>query len=102
MLRLPWSSILFPYTTLFRSRGGFAATPPFGVGAARRHSALLPRARQKPTVRSEEHTSELESHSETVCPLLLEKKKISLESSPVSVGVICTMLDSTATVCFAK
>src|SRR5260221_8061653 len=67
MIRRPPRSTLFPYTTLFRSlqlrdlqghdmaRGG-------GRGVAARH-------------RSEEHTSELQSHSDLVCRLLLEKKK---------------------------
>src|SRR6266480_5012550 len=71
MIRRPPRSTLFPYTTLFRSRrGGCAAPFPLarsapGVSAHR----LLTRAR------SEEHTSELQSHVNLVCRLLLEKKK---------------------------
>src|SRR2546427_8984459 len=74
MIRRPPRSTLFPYTTLFRSirvldrqhsrdRGGTG-------GAARAQCA---RARVR--VRSEEHTSELQSQSNLVCRLLLEKKK---------------------------
>src|SRR6266480_7108323 len=66
MIRRPPRSTLFPYTTLFRSsrrrstRGctGRAAPAPRGAG------------------RSEEHTSELQSHVNLVCRLLLEKKKM--------------------------
>src|SRR5947207_12278637 len=78
MLRRPPRSTLFPYTTLFRSWAllGLAA------GAARRPDpapeppATAPRAAPRARVeRSEEHTSELQSHSDLVCRLLLEKKK---------------------------
>src|SRR5476649_2967267 len=65
MIRRPPRSTLFPYTTLFRS-----THPPSRCPAAARR-ALPPR--QCP--RSEEHTSELQSHSDLVCRLLLEKKK---------------------------
>src|SRR2546430_12331548 len=83
MIRRPPRSTLFPYTTLFRSRL---------EGADRRrerldrllaeedrrrrraiHRSLC--ARHRPWVRSEEHTSELQSQSNLVCRLLLEKKK---------------------------
>src|SRR5437588_8787688 len=68
MIRRPPRSTLFPYTTLFRSyrangsrrgdvSGGVVSVPGHGVP------------------RSEEHTSELQSHSDLVCRLLLEKKK---------------------------
>src|SRR2546427_7438600 len=95
MIRRPPRSTLFPYTTLFRSRGGF--TPPIRpwcgstrrarvedreqlgtggskqllVGADKRRN-LHPARRLE---RSEEHTSELQSQSNLVCRLLLEKKK---------------------------
>src|SRR5438034_8526119 len=73
MIRRPPISTLFPYTTLFRSaiflytRRKMAATlkPTIGV-------ELL---EQVDIRRSEEHTSELQSHSDLVCRLLLEKKK---------------------------
>src|SRR5207237_7875130 len=69
MLRPPPTSTLFPYTTLFRSR--FVA----------RHERLELRVRWAVSTfatlsrRSEEHTSELQSHLNLVCRLLLEKKK---------------------------
>src|SRR5438034_4972272 len=70
MIRRPPRSTLFPYTTLFRSQ-------PFGERCAvHRHegSARAP-AVVVDELRSEEHTSELQSHSDLVCRLLLEKKK---------------------------
>src|SRR5476649_2445619 len=66
MIRRPPRSTLFPYTTLFRS----ASRGRRGISAPR-----WPTATATPTARSEEHTSELLSHSELVCRLLLEKKK---------------------------
>src|SRR5256885_9241795 len=69
MIRRPPRSTLFPYTTLFRSpwnsarrrwRGPFSRTPTCGAS---------------PPMRSEEHTSELQSPCNIVCRLLLEKKK---------------------------
>src|SRR5260221_6540485 len=80
MIRRPPRSTLFPYTTLFRShilrahlrhkreevlQAGFAESESHAEG----HASLQ---RQ----RSEEHTSELQSHSDLVCRLLLEKKKL--------------------------
>src|SRR2546422_4188829 len=81
MIRRPPRSTLFPYTTLFRSRprgraaGGRRGSGP--VGARRRGARLRPvrRAVQTERVRSEEHTSELQSRLHLVCRLLLEKKK---------------------------
>src|SRR2546427_8105771 len=71
MIRRPPRSTLFPYTTLFRSRKRITAmvTPAPPPGGAR---APRPGARRG---RSEEHTSELQSQSNLVCRLLLEKKK---------------------------
>src|SRR5256886_13416502 len=76
MIRRPPRSTLFPYTTLFRSR---AAPAPSGLQRHRR-SRLMPDVlilvgseSDKPR-RSEEHTSELQSQSNLVCRLLLEKK----------------------------
>src|SRR5574339_1177300 len=68
MIRRPPRSTLFPYTTLFRSAGPCAAT--LDGGECRPH-----RAAARTCVRSEEHTSELQSPGELVCRLLLEKKK---------------------------
>src|SRR2546427_1384503 len=77
MIRRPPRSTLFPYTTLFRSRfvdSQFHAHRARAISLAfsisRRCEPLSP-----PTKRSEEHTSELQSQSNLVCRLLLEKKK---------------------------
>src|SRR5258706_6325523 len=75
MIRRPPRSTLFPYTTLFRSE------PPLhgrGGGIPRCHCAPRRDAslqRAMPPPRSEEHTSELQSLTNLVCRLLLEKKK---------------------------
>src|SRR5436190_4256136 len=96
MLRRPPRSTLFPYTTLFRSSSmlvemiSVAWRASGQPGAERRRPALEIRTRAAYAVgindharvavgnvlaRSEEHTSELQSHSDLVCRLLLEKKK---------------------------
>src|SRR5438034_10974492 len=67
MIRRPPRSTLFPYTTLFRSLSAHSSLP----GVEHPHVPLAP-VRED---RSEEHTSELQSHSDLVCRLLLEKKK---------------------------
>src|SRR4051812_49785786 len=67
MIRRPPRSTLFPYTTLFRSR---AACSTSGCTCSTTPAACWTRA-----PRSEEHTSELQSHVNLVCRLLLEKKK---------------------------
>src|SRR6266478_6951287 len=64
MIRRPPRSTLFPYTTLFRSRARSSRTRRRGVPCL-----------NSPPGRSEEHTSELQSQSNLVCRLLLEKKK---------------------------
>src|SRR5438132_2556480 len=84
MIRRPPRSTLFPYTTLFRSTGGRAARRARPVGRVPRfprpppggRGPLADRDRGRPGCRhrSEEHTSELQSHSDLVCRLLLEKK----------------------------
>src|SRR5947207_8555881 len=83
MIRRPPRSTLFPYTTLFRSgcraprrtpstrRSGCPASGRRGDRWFRRGGRTRPRG----CWRSEEHTSELQSHSDLVCRLLLEKKK---------------------------
>src|SRR2546430_8571350 len=73
MIRRPPRSTLFPYTTLFRSR----RTGRVGsIRAWRRSSATTSRSSEcSSSSRSEEHTSELQSQSNLVCRLLLEKKK---------------------------
>src|SRR2546422_3481255 len=93
MIRRPPRSTLFPYTTLFRSGGGPADAPPVPTNARQaitirsaesaRPKALLQRPispsrpgfASKAVIRSEEHTSELQSRLHLVCRLLLEKKK---------------------------
>src|SRR2546430_16365324 len=67
MIRRPPRSTLFPYTTLFRSRARRRAPGRASVGRTSCPSRALRR--------SEEHTSELQSQSNLVCRLLLEKKK---------------------------
>src|SRR3989454_2285749 len=84
MIRRPPRSTLFPYTTLFRSPSPSAPVDPSRVESARRTvlyrspegqpaGTLAPSAPLR--VRSEEHTSELQSPCNLVCRLLLEKKK---------------------------
>src|SRR2546430_5313519 len=83
MIRRPPRSTLFPYTTLFRSKSSRAhdvgpVGDPARTLAADCGVAALNRARVGPLAecnRSEEHTSELQSQSNLVCRLLLEKKK---------------------------
>src|SRR5271154_5735199 len=69
MIRRPPRSTLFPYTTLFRSQQN---------GSRSSSGARRPRGRAIISKRSEEHTSELQSHVNLVCRLLLEKKKESV------------------------
>src|SRR5688572_31835348 len=91
MIRPPPRSTLFPYTTLFRSkrsgsrrlaRRRVRVFPDLGVAREILHARFLVLARRKERVllldagRSEEHTSELQSQSNLVCRLLLEKKKM--------------------------
>src|SRR5260221_10180016 len=76
MIRRPPRSTLFPYTTLFRSssscsRDTCAARP----SRWERAPSSGERSAATSSSRSEEHTSELQSHSDLVCRLLLEKKK---------------------------
>src|SRR3712207_7207724 len=92
MIRRPPRSTLFPYTTLFRSwRAACSRTRTRGVGRDGRPLLCCPRQRSwlrrqsirssaasaptLPRLRSEEHTSELQSRQYLVCRLLLEKKK---------------------------
>src|SRR2546430_5029262 len=84
MIRRPPRSTLFPYTTLFRSRDGTKVagtwSGPLGEncrvnGTWRNGYVELSFAGEWPKERSEEHTSELQSQSNLVCRLLLEKKK---------------------------
>src|SRR5438034_6836508 len=77
MIRRPPRSTLFPYTTLFRSRSGayVAAADFYHRWDNNTYSVFGSIGASYVTGRSEEHTSELQSHSDLVCRLLLEKKK---------------------------
>src|SRR5438132_10302616 len=84
MIRRPPRSTLFPYTTLFRSK---KALEELGIVQLLQDAkflvarkARLVAARLHALLRSEEHTSELQSHSDLVCRLLLEKKKKKLKN----------------------
>src|SRR2546427_5676671 len=73
MIRRPPRSTLFPYTTLFRSWRSRSRRPAPPPRSGRRPTSSP--ARSSGPIRSEEHTSELQSQSNLVCRLLLEKKK---------------------------
>src|SRR2546430_11815386 len=102
MIRRPPRSTLFPYTTLFRSRTVRAAPPPCRSPArsagkpapSSPRSGRRRRSEEPPTCRSEEHTSELQSQSNLVCRLLLEKKKDNLHN--------CHAVDVPFDVCTAR
>src|SRR5256885_9581600 len=102
MIRRPPRSTLFPYTTLFRSlragsrlsaRGAVAAARPLGaesvLGSGHAGDPRVRAVRVSPRLRSEEHTSELQSPCNLVCRLLLEKKKKTHIRS--SCGLACAM-----------
>src|SRR3712207_9295759 len=77
MIRRPPRSTLFPYTTLFRSpeRPVSASLGPSWTRIGRSDPTVIVTPRAGRMVRSEEHTSELQSRQYLVCRLLLEKKK---------------------------
>src|SRR5437870_7493764 len=81
MIRRPPRSTLFPYTTLFRSCHIRLQTGERGRSLGRDPGVLLQRSA---ALRSEEHTSELQSRGHLVCRLLLEKKKKILTGSAVA------------------
>src|SRR5437016_10716973 len=94
MIRRPPRSTLFPYTTLFRSpRNATGDTtslrsrprsPSTQAGGCAAPGDRANPASGRPRLRSEEHTSELQSLTNLVCRLLLEKKNITLENQQVS------------------
>src|SRR5690349_23457327 len=95
MIRRPPRSTLFPYTTLFRSTTDHHADRADGADHAATPSRD-PRARQRRAgaargsrLRSEEHTSELQSRRDLVCRLLLEKKKKNNDTITV---IICFLV----------
>src|SRR2546430_7352467 len=77
MIRRPPRSTLFPYTTLFRSS--------WRTASRRSDSSFSPFAAANKCSRSEEHTSELQSQSNLVCRLLLEKKNVAQRDVPRAV-----------------
>src|SRR2546422_5431276 len=86
MIRRPPRSTLFPYTTLFRSRGRTTFVIAHRLSTIRSADQILvmergeivERGTHAELLRSEEHTSELQSRLHLVCRLLLEKKKIKI------------------------
>src|SRR5256885_9977371 len=75
MIRRPPRSTLFPYTTLFRSRGDVHRASRADGERDHEEHPRLDHTRHRQHTRSEEHTSELQSPCNLVCRLLLEKKK---------------------------
>src|SRR5688572_32690958 len=92
MMRRPPRSTLFPYTTLFRSKRRMTPRRPRSSSLrqrtrrGRRRDPVFDARVAPPRRRSEEHTSELQSQSNLVCRLLLEKKKNNtlIKSHPLS------------------
>src|SRR5260221_6031144 len=101
MIRRPPRSTLFPYTTLFRSIQEEVAQTEQSRASSRNECQFLEepdavhehRRARATEVRSEEHTSELQSHSDLVCRLLLEKKnktkRLPRDSSERTIHQIC-------------
>src|SRR5688572_31107998 len=88
MIRRPPRSTLFPYTTLFRSRWRVRANAPVPSDHGRLE-CCDPDVADFRSERSEEHTSELQSQSNLVCRLLLEKKKEQLKRHAVHLRFVC-------------
>src|SRR5260370_22886421 len=99
MIRRPPRSTLFPYTTLFRSRDRLVKALLRDIArdrqtrgerfvfAAKRAVELAQEIGSPRVCRSEEHTSELQSHLNLVCRLLLEKKKINTATTTSSPAI---------------
>src|SRR5690349_23158173 len=88
MIRRPPRSTLFPYTTLFRSLGLGRRAQDFAELDQRREVAAVVLQEQRGAearVRSEEHTSELQSRRDLVCRLLLEKKKKNIINKQINI-----------------
>src|SRR2546430_8882907 len=94
MIRRPPRSTLFPYTTLIRSQLQGPAQPVQGASLVREPVRRVAHARR----RSEEHTSELQSQSNLVCRLLLEKKKVAQHLSQCLRCVARLLVDRAARV----
>src|SRR2546430_5571812 len=96
MIRRPPRSTLFPYTTLFRSRferhraeSGDQRRIYQKTGRGPPPSGAVSHAGHRTACRSEEHTSELQSQSNLVCRLLLEKKKIKHTPIDSQITTLC-------------
>src|SRR5260370_5183928 len=93
MIRRPPRSTLFPYTTLFRSPGSSPFSPCERQRLYTSADQLLlgstPGRHSYTAARSEEHTSELQSHLNLVCRLLLEKKKITISTTYNKFATVC-------------
>src|SRR5260221_6377356 len=94
MIRRPPRSTLFPYTTLFRSHSGWPSNSAVSSALNGRRTT-----RHNTYVRSEEHTSELQSHSDLVCRLLLEKKMSLQPLHSVCTVMRCLLLNSETRPC---
>src|SRR5256885_10950002 len=102
MIRRPPRSTLFPYTTLFRSSSGSVAarsaaastSPDTGNAATGLRAAAVEYDFHSPALRSEEHTSELQSPCNLVCRLLLEKKNDYIHIVTSELRVHLPLLDS--------
>src|SRR5256885_12693559 len=93
MIRRPPRSTLFPYTTLFRSI--VSESRPTAVQRAQRDLyAGWPEKRSRWALRSEEHTSELQSPCNLVCRLLLEKKKKLLPARTLLLSYMLSAISS--------
>src|SRR2546428_8481816 len=93
MIRRPPRSTLFPYTTLFRSFRIHGVTPEFVAGIRAVGLNITDGDKLVAFRRSEEHTSELQSRSDLVCRLLLEKKKkTSTYLQPQTPSILSTSL----------
>src|SRR3989475_6489279 len=97
MIRRPPRSTLFPYTTLFRSWRPTGASGRRRTCSAGRCSPSRWWGSPRTSGRSEEHTSELQSQSNLVCRLLLEKKKKNKETMSYAVRrvLLCKCSDAT-------
>src|SRR2546430_6361617 len=98
MIRRPPRSTLFPYTTLFRSiarqRAADQALKDETVANIAKDETQGEDPEVRRVARSEEHTSELQSQSNLVCRLLLEKKKKQTLTPPASVNTLTTSSDT--------
>src|SRR5438552_12891369 len=90
MLRPPPRSTLFPYTTLFRSDTKKPPDCKDETDVRAWKMGCWDYQAGKCFLRSEEHTSELQSPDHLVCRLLLEKKKITQSQNPISLSPPCT------------